>query len=101
MPYPDTLGQLGLWAIIGSCEMGQKEGGWGFQNRRGPKQAQRCWGIVCMTPGAVSATAPMLLFQMLCGVVRSLSCAGHFDVYLGDLFGEVAGEQADFFLGDF
>ena len=29
------------------------------------------------------------------------SCAGHFDVYLGDLFGEVAGEQADFFLETF
>jgi hypothetical protein len=32
---------------------------------------------------------------------QAFLCAGHFDVYLGDLFDEVAGEQARFFLETF
>lgn len=51
--------------------------------------------------GAVNA------LQLLCWCWNALrgcevcSCAGHFDVYLGDLFDEVAGEQAKFFLETF
>lgn len=47
------------------------------------------------------------MLQPLCWCANALwgcevsSCAGHFDVYVGDLFGEVAGEQADFFLETF
>ena len=52
---------------------------------------------------------PLVLstLQPLCWCSNSLwgcevcSCAGHFDVYLGDLFDEVAGEQAKFFLETF
>ena len=49
----------------------------------------------------------MSMLQLLCWFSNVLwgcevsSCAGHFDVYLGNLFGEVAGEQADFFLENF